>query len=579
MYKSTSLTQLLRLWTLLGRRRQLQCSSLVGLMFFSAIAEVISIGALLPFLSAIAMPEKVFSYPLVRELAYNFGIENAAGLLKPFTIIFIITAIVAGIVRLLLLWTTNWLAFSIGADLSMEIYRRTLYQPYSVHIARNSSEIISGITTKTNALIFYVILSVLTIVSSFILLVFICGVLLYVNPLVAMGSAAGFGGCYLLIAKLMHTRLMETGDVIAREQTRNIKILQEGLGGIRDVLLDNSQSFYCDIYRHSDQALRRAQGISLFINGFPRYTMESVGVIVIAIIAYLLSYYGGIATALPTLGALAVGSQRLLPALQQSYNSWSLIIGNQATLADTLSLLEQPLPKHIDVSKLPAIDFEQKIKLEDVKFRYSDSSPVVLSIKTLSIPKGARIGIVGSTGSGKSTFLDIIMGLISPTAGCFSVDGHVIDETNAIAWQRNIAHVPQNIFLSDGSFAENIALGIPRTEVDMTRVKRAAALAQIADFIESTPNAYNTLVGERGICISGGQRQRVGIARALYKEAKLLVMDEATSALDNETEKAVMDSIENLHGELTMLIVAHRLSTLQKCDFILNLKNGELCQN
>jgi len=579
MYKNTSLTQLLKLWKLLGRRRQFQCTLLVGLMFFSAIAEVISIGALLPFLSAIAMPEKMFSYSLVREIAYNFGIENAAGILKPFTIIFIITAIVAGLVRLLLLWTTNWLAFSIGADLSMEIYRRTLYQPYSVHIARNSSEIISGITTKTNALIFYVILSTLTIVSSFILLFFICGALLYVNPLVALGSAAGFGGCYMLIAKLMHTRLMETGSIMAREQTKNIKILQEGLGGIRDVLLDNTQSFYCDIYRNSDQALRRAQGISLFINGFPRYTMESLGIIVIAIIAYLLSSYGGIATALPTLGALAIGSQRLLPALQQSYNSWSLIIGNQAILSDTLDLLEQALPEHVDVSKLPVIDFEQHITLEDVEFRYSNSSPVVLSIKTLSIPKGARVGIIGSTGSGKSTFLDIIMGLLSPTTGLFLVDGEPIDTTNAIAWQRNIAHVPQNIFLSDGSFTENIALGIAHAEVDMTRVKRAAALAQIAEFIESTPKAYDTLVGERGICISGGQRQRVGIARALYKEAKLLVMDEATSALDNETEKAVMDSIENLHGELTMLIVAHRLSTLQKCDFILNIKNGELCQS
>ncbi len=577
--KSVSIRQLRRLWSYLSKVRRFQCFLLIGLMLSSAFAEVMSIGALLPFLSALAAPEQVFAQPLVQEIAKNFGIESAGQLLKPLTIFFVIAAIIAGLIRLLLLWVSTWFTFTVGSDLSTEIYRRTLYQPYSVHIARNSSEIISGITNKTHALMFHILLPALTIVNSGILLVFICSALLYVNPLVAIGAGGGFGGCYILLAKLMHGRLVKNGKIISDEQTRSVKILQEGLGGIRDVLLDNTQPIYCETYRKSDLNLRRSQGVNLFINGCPRFAMESVGIVVVAIISFILSYYGGIASALPTLGALALGVQRLLPALQQAYNAWSLIIGNQATLTDILVLLDQSIPEHVSIKSLPEIEFSKQIKLENVQFQYAHNMPMILNIKDLEIPKGARVGITGTTGSGKSTLLDIVMGLLFPTSGVFSVDGKTINPANAVAWQRHITHVPQSIYLSDGSFAENIALGVPLNEIDIERVKKAASKAQIAEFIESTPNNYNSMVGERGIRISGGQRQRVGIARALYKNAKLLVLDEATSALDNETEESVMSAIENLQDDLTIIIVAHRLSTLRKCDFIVNLKNGEICQN
>ncbi len=579
LHNSISVQQIQKLWQHLNPRRRVQCAFLLALMLISALAEVISIGALLPFLSTLAAPEKVFSYPLVHGLAGNFGIKQADEILLPLTVIFILAAIISGSVRLLLLWATTKFTFTVGADLSSEIYRRTLYQPYNVHIARNSSEIISGITNKTHDLIFHVILPSLTIINSIVLLVFLCSALLYVSSLVTLGAAGSFGLCYIILAKLMHKRLVKNGHIVAKEQTNNIRILQEGLGGIRDVLLDNTQSLYCDIYRNSDMAMRRAQGINLFINTCPRYAMESIGIVTVAIISFILSYNGGIAAALPTLGALALGVQRLLPALQQSYNSWSLIMGSQATLRDTLLLLEQKLPEYVDVKTLPLIEFNEQIKLENVTFRYAANQPDILNINKLVIPKGARVGIVGSTGSGKSTLLDVIMGLLLPSSGLFSVDGKKIDSINAISWQRNIAHVPQNIYLNDGSFAENIALGIPVQEIDMERVKKAARLARIADFIESGKDGYQAMVGERGIKLSGGQRQRVGIARALYKNAKILVLDEATSALDNDTEAAVMESIENLHENLTILIVAHRLSTLKKCDFIVKLENGEICQS
>lgn len=574
--KNSAFLQILRLWGHLSHRRRLQYGLLLIMMFVSALAEVISIGALLPFLSALAAPEKLFEQELVQKLASHFSITSASELLAPLTMIFVAAAVFAGGIRLLLLWATTRLTFAAGADLSMQIYRRTLYQPYSVHISRNSSEIISGITTKNNNLMFDILLPSLTITNSLVLLLFICSALLYVNPLVAMGAAGSFGVCYVLIAKLMHGRLSENGKTIAREQTATIKALQEGLGGIRDVLLDSTQPLYCEIYRHSDQPLRRAQGRNLFISGCPRYAMESIGMVMVAGIAYYLSQRGGIAAALPTLGALALGVQRLLPALQQAYNSWSLIMGNQAALADALKLLEQPLPEHAENKEIAAIAFDKQIILKNVEFRYSKDLPVILNVSELTIPKGARVGIVGTTGSGKSTLLDILMGLLTPTSGAFIVDEKNIDATSAISWQKNIAHVPQAIYLSDGSFAENIALGVPREQIDMERVKKAAREAQIADVIEANPEGYNAMVGERGIRLSGGQRQRVGIARALYKKAKVLVLDEATSALDNETEEAVMNAIESLHDELTILIVAHRLSTLKKCDFVISLKDGKI---
>lgn len=555
----------------------MQYLMLLALMMASALSEVISIGALLPFLSALAAPDKIFSYPFAAHIANSFNITQGEELLKPLTVIFIIAASFAGAIRLLLLWATTKLTFAAGADLSIKIYRHTLYQPYNVHISRNSSEIISGITTKTNSLMFDVLLPSLTIINSSVLLIFICSALLYISPFIAITAAGGFGCCYVIIAKMMHRRLIENGKIIAEKQTASIKALQEGLGGIRDILLDNTQKLYCDIYRKSDLPLRKAQGLNLFISGCPRYAMESIGMVMVAIIAYYLSYNGGISAALPTLGALALGVQRLLPALQQAYNSWSLIMGNQSNLSDCLKLLEQPMPEYSKITDMPKIEFNRHIELKDICFSYGKDTPCVLNINSLTIKKGERVGITGSTGSGKSTLLDIIMGLLVADRGKFLVDGLEINEKNCVAWQRNIAHVPQHIFLSDGSFAENIAFGVEADKIDMQRVKEAAKQAQISDFIESGKDGYNTHVGERGIRLSGGQRQRIGIARALYKKAQILILDEATSALDTETEEQVMNAVELLSKDLTVIMVAHRISTLKSCNFIINMKNGEIC--
>ncbi len=568
---------LMRLWHHLSRRRRRQFGMLMGLMLVSAFAEVVSLGAVLPFLGILVAPEHVFSHPVVADVALAWGITSADQLVLPLTVAFAAAALLAGAIRILLLWVSTRLAFASGADLGIEVYRRTLYQPYRVHVARNSSEVISGITNKVNGVVFGVLLPLLTLVSSTVLLVAIMLALIAIDPMVALVAAVGFGASYALITWMSRRRLHRNSQRIAYEQTQVVKALQEGLGGIRDVLLDGTQPVYCDIYRQADHPLRRAQGNNTFIGGSPRYVMEALGMVLIAALAYALSrQVGGIATALPVLGALALGAQRLLPALQQIYSAWASIAGNHASLANTLELLDQPLPAELLQPAPAPLLFQDAIRFDAVRFRYTGDGPWVLDGLNLTIPRGARVGFVGSTGSGKSTTLDLLMGLLMPTEGQLLVDDQSVTGNKVRAWQQSIAHVPQSIYLADTTLAENIAFGVPRQEIDMERVKQAARQAHIAEFIEGRPEGYDAFVGERGIRLSGGQRQRIGIARALYKQASVLVFDEATSALDNATEQSVMDAIEGLNRELTILMIAHRLTTVRRCDIIVELERGRV---
>jgi ATP-binding cassette subfamily B protein len=568
---------LVRLWRKLSRHRQHQFLLIMVLMLASACAEVVSLGALLPFLGILTAPEAVFNYRLVAHLAHAAGITTAQQLLLPLTIAFAVIALLAGAIRLLLLGVSTRFTFATGADLSIEVYRRTLYQPYHVHVARNSSEVISGITNKVGGTVLGVVLPLMTLLSSSMLLIAIPLALIVIDPVVALVGTGGFGASYAVITWLSRRRLRRNSQRIADEYTRVVKALQEGLGGIRDVLLDGTQPVYCEVYRQADHVLRRAQGDNVFIAQSPRFAMEALGMVLIAALAYVLSHQAhGATTVLPVLGALALGAQRLLPALQQGYAAWASMAGSHASLAATIELLDQPLPVEL-LSPAPApLPFRNAIRFRNVRFRYSSDGPWVLDGLDLTIPQGARIGLVGGTGSGKSTTLDLLMGLLVPTEGEVMVDGQVVTGSLARAWQRTIAHVPQSIYLADTTMAENIAFGVPRAEIDLERVRDAARQAQIADFIESRPEGYDAHVGERGVRLSGGQRQRIGIARALYKRASVLILDEATSALDNETERSVMQAIEGLQRNLTILLIAHRLSTVRHCDTIAELEHGRI---
>jgi ATP-binding cassette subfamily B protein len=529
-------------------------------------------------------PERIFELPIAQHIVHSLKITEPKQLLLPITIAFGLAAIIAGTMRLLLLWASTRLSFATGADLSINIYRRTLYQPYAVHCSRNSSEVIDGISGKANGVIYSIIVPVLTLISSGVMLVAILVTLLIVQPVIALVAFSGFGFIYIAIIRLTRRQLKVDSQCVARESTQVIKSLQEGLGGIRDVLIDGSQEVYSEIYRNADSRLRRAQGNGLFIAASPRYGMEALGMILIAALSFFMAQQvDGIAEAIPILGALALGAQRLLPVLQQAYGSWAQINSGRTSLMDAIELLDQPYPEGGE-QKVSRLLFKHSIALKELGFCYEKEGPYVLRDVNLTINKGSRIGFIGPTGSGKSTLLDVMMGLLHPTEGRLEIDGHVITLANNRSWQAHIAHVPQSIFLTDSTVEENIAFGVPRHQIDFCRVKRAAQQAQIADDIESWPRKYQTLVGERGVRLSGGQRQRIGIARALYKDADVIIFDEATSALDGDTEEAVMQAIEGLSKDLTLLIIAHRLTTLKNCSQIVELGNRGIksiisCQN
>ena len=568
---------LARLWGDLPPPRRRQFILILALMVASAFAEVASLGALLPFLGLLASPDRVFNNPLVSRMAHAFGLARPDQLLLPLTVTFAVVALLAGAIRMLLLWVSTRFTFATGADLSIEVYRRTLYQPYHVHIGRNSSEVISGITNKVGGTVLGVLLPLMTLTSSAMLLVAIPLALIAIDPAVALAASAGFGASYAVITWLSRRRLYQNSQRIADEDTRVLRALQEGLGGIREVLLEGAQPVFCDIYRKADQQLRRAQGDNVFIAQSPRFAMEAIGMVLIAVLAYGLTRQGHMAIgALPVLGALALGAQRLLPALQQAFSAWAAIAGSKAHLAATIDLIEQPLPPGLLEPPGPLLQFQRTIQFREVRFRYGSAGAWVLDGVTFTVSKGARVGLVGRTGSGKSTALDLLMGLLQPTEGEVLVDGESMAGRRVSSWQRIIAHVPQNIYLADTTIAQNVAFGILPDEIDMARVRAVAQCAQLAEFIESRPQGYQTVVGERGVRLSGGQRQRIGIARALYKRASVLVFDEATSALDDATEQAVMRAIDGLSSELTIILIAHRLTTVRHCDTIIELEHGRV---
>ena len=567
-----------RLWRHLETKRKRQFFFLLVLILTSSFAEVISIGAILPFLGILTSPEIVFNNSFLQPIVQNLKLNTPNELLFVLALSFSIAAIFAGITRLFLMWVTTKVSFATGADFSLNIYRRTLYQPYNIHCNRNSSEVLNGILIKSNGIIHSTIVPILTIISSFVILLTILISLLLLNPMVACSAFGGFGFIYIVIIYLTKKRLSLNSETIARNSTYVIKTLQEGLGGIRDVIIDDAQSIYSDKYRNADLPLRQAQANTLFINASPRYIVEALGMVIIAMLAFSIANksINGVTDAIPILGALALGAQRLLPVLQQTFAAWSNIQSGRASLLDTLELLDQPFSIGINEAKIKSLAFNKNIEIKNLNFRHSANLPYIFKNLTLTIDKGSRIGLIGDTGVGKSTLIDIIMALLDPEDESLRVDGRLITPINKRAWQSRIAHVPQSIFLTDSSIEENIAFGVLKTDINFNKVKKAAQMAQIHETIEKLPHKYKTLIGERGIRLSGGQRQRIGIARALYKKADIIIFDEATSALDGKTELAVMKSIESLSTKITMIIIAHRFSTLKQCSQIVEIANSRI---
>ena len=566
------------LWCHLTFQRRMQVGLLLLVMLASGAAELLSLGAVLPFMAFLSDPQQLWHQPFVHQLADRLGFTNANQLLLPTTLVFGAAVLLAALIRLMNLWLNSQLAAALGSDLSCEAYRRTLCQPYGIHLKRNSATVITSTTTQISRTVSAITCLMQFITGAVVSAALLAGLLL-IDWNVAIAAFVIFGGLYLWLAKTTATELVLNSRKIASTAEKQIMAIKESLGAIRDILLESSHQTYLYSYRVSDRMQRQLQARNEFLASYPRYAVEALGLISIALLGGLSVWKRGEnGSVLPLLGALALGAQRLLPSLQQAYNSWSNLKAFDADMEGVLAMLNQSMPPLVTGND--PINFLDKICMKSVCFRYETDQPYILNNLHIEIRKGEHVGLIGRTGSGKSTIIDLIMGLLVPSSGCLQVDGFDLHDSRYPArlasWQATIAHVPQSIYLADSTLAQNIAFGVPIDKIDISRLKKAAESSNISDFIESCPQGYNTCIGENGISLSGGQRQRIGLARALYRNAQVLIFDEATSALDVATEDAVMSTIESLTGTSTIITIAHRLTTLSRCDRIIRIESGRV---
>lgn len=559
----------------INTRRKFQLFLLVLLMCIASFAEMLSIGAVIPFVAVITNPLEVINSPVARDVLQFFNIYPDIDLVWFITLFFIIALTISGFIRVLLMWAQISLSTAIGTDFSVKVYEKTLYRKYSFHLKKSSSEILAG-SQKAKEIADLFVYPLLTICSSVLIFITILCSLLIINTAIAISALLSFCLIYFIIILITKNTVKKNSQILAIKKIEVTRLIQEGLGGIKDVIINGYQGFYLKRYQQAFTSLQMANASNTVISQSPRFIVETLGMILIVILASILSKGKDSSMVLPTLSALALGAQRLLPLLQQIYSSYVVIKGAQNGTEDAIALLKKDDFELEPNTSIKPITFEHSITLENVKFSYFSNQKMILNEINLKIPYGSRLGVVGESGSGKSTLIDIIMGLLSPTSGKLLVDNLEVNQKNLANWRVHISHVPQSIYLVDASIAENIAFGVIGSEIDMNRVMWAADQANISKIIDSWPDGYKTTIGERGVRLSGGQRQRIGIARALYKHAKILILDESTSALDVHTESNVMKCIESIKKDITIIIISHRLSTLKKCDKIVEISAGKI---
>ena len=516
-----------KLYKFLSPRRKSQLLIMLFLVLLGGLADAFSIAAVIPFLSVLTNPESLWKFEFIKRISLFFGYQDPNDLIIPSTALFALSALLASIARISNLWLSGIFSAKIGNDISYEAYKRTLEQPYEVHINRNSSEIINTLTLHMNQTI-DVINYILLFSSSVIIVLFIVIGLIIVDWLIASTSAIVFVSAYGFTILFLRMRLLKLSKTIADTSQSHVKYVQEGLGGIRDILIDETNETFINAYQKVDQKMRIALAFGRIFAGTPRYIIEGIGMIFISSIALFLTLKeNNNLGVVPLLGTLALGTQRLLPAMQQGYNAWVHIKTDLEGFKKVIALLSQPKIKTI-IKNSQDIKFTEKISVKNLSFRYSGENHLVLNKVNFVIKKGERIGIIGETGSGKSTLTDLLLGLLKPTNGSIFIDdvelNTSINSQNLSSWKKILAHVPQSIYLADRNIFENIAFGVQTDQIDINKIYYAAKQAQIHDFILRLPNGYKTFVGERGVKLSGGQRQRIGIARAIYKGAKVLFL-------------------------------------------------------
>lgn len=565
-----------RLLRYISPYRRLQCVMLLCVMVASVFADILSIGILLPFLSLLLSPEDAHQSIFLIELAGLLGVATTSlslGVLSAYVVFF---AICSGVSRLCLIWLQARISASIGGDLSTLVFDKTLRKEYSYHSTMNSSFIISGVD-KASSLVGGLIQPTAQIISSALLILTTFAIAASYQPWLSFAAVGMIGLIYFLLIICLKPALTKSSGVIGQKSAHLIKIVQEGLGAVKEVKLNSLEHYFVSKYSKAQLSFQRASADVQLISSSPKYLLETIVFCLMATLAYNFSdsFEQG-SELLPVLGAATIGAQKLLPAFQQTYYAWSAIQGGKASAMDALEFLSLDPGIKERSQRLDILEFNNKIRLQDVSFRYSNDAHSVIQNVTLDVSKGDILGLIGPSGSGKSTLMDIMMGLKFPDNGKITIDDVQLNQLNVSAWHQIISHVPQSIFLLDGTAEENIAFGIENSSIDKYRVRTLMEQLQLDELGTETIPFETTQVGERGRMVSGGQAQRIGIARALYRNANVLFFDEATSALDHVNERKFIEVVKNISPNVTIILIAHDSSLLDFCNVRLDVKSGKV---
>lgn len=568
--------ELFALLTPSQRRRYYVLQAMVILMAFMELLGIASIG---PFMALVADTQLLETNSILNSIYVASGVATHTEFLFIAGSFVLLMLGIASVLSVVTTWRLSLFAFSVGTEIGDRLYRYYLNKDWLFHASGSSAQLTKQIATEALRVTSFIILPLIQMNARIVLAIFISvGIFIY-NPLIASVGVVLFVSGYVIIYKVIRKRIMLYGQHVSTTSTDRFRLMNEGFGGIKDVLLYDRSHEFVDQFQKSGKLLAHAQGVNTALSQAPRYLMEllAFGAMISLVLVLLTTREGNLSQVLPVLAVYALAGFKLLPALQQIYGSVTTIRGNTAAFdaikTDLLASLTLQNSKSSCTSNIDLAN-AKNIRLSNVSFNYPNKQTAAVSSLTIDIPVNATVGFVGESGSGKSTTIDLLLGLIKPDKGQLLIDQMIIDSDNISAWQQHIGFVPQSIFLSEGSIAENIAFGLSAEDISLEKVKKAVKLAHLDALVDSLPLGLDTKVGERGVQLSGGQRQRIGIARALYNDADILVFDEATSALDGITEKVIMDAIQELSGKKTIIMIAHRLKTVEKCDTIYLMEQG-----
>jgi HlyD family secretion protein len=576
----SQLKELYALITKDQRKKLRRLQSLVVLMAFAEIAGVVSIG---PFMALVGDISQLQGEGRLADLYCATGLEDPRDFLFWVGIGVLVVLAVAACISMFTVWRLSMYGAQVGAELGNRLFRHYMHQPWLFHASGSSSQLTNRIAQESTRITSSIINPLMQLNAKLVMAFFMTLVIFLYNPLVAIVGFLIFSGAYILLYKTVRSRLVRNGRQTSEAQQMRFKLMGEGFGGIKDALLLGRQKVFTDRFQAECEKFAAAQGTTAALGQVPRYAMELIAFgSVIFLVLYLLSVHeGNLGAILPVLSVYALAGFKLLPAFQQAYTGLSQIRGNLAAfdaVRDDLRASSITVAKS-SVAVGRRLAPRSEIRLDNVVFSYPDKEEPALKGVNITIPTNQIIGLVGASGSGKSTAIDLLLGLIQPQQGNLMIDGQPLTEEKRRAWQDSLGFVPQSIFLADSSIRENIAFGLPPEAIDEDKVNRAATMAHLDELLAELPQGLGTTVGERGVQLSGGQRQRIGIARALYHDAEVLVLDEATSALDGITEKLIMEAIHDFAGKKTIIMIAHRLATVRKCDSIYLLQNGQVADH